>query len=66
MALGMIAGNRFDYRQAVQEFQEAVRIDPSSPLAWDFLSWALGYQQPPDLPGAEKQRVNPCVLASPL
>jgi tetratricopeptide (TPR) repeat protein len=54
MALGMIAGNRFDYRQAVQEFQEAVRIDPNSPLAWDFLSWALGYMQPPDLAGAEK------------
>jgi eukaryotic-like serine/threonine-protein kinase len=54
MALGMIAGNRFDYRQAAQEFQEAVRIDPNSPLAWDFLSWALGYMQPPDLVSAEK------------
>jgi eukaryotic-like serine/threonine-protein kinase len=54
MALGMIAGNRFDYREAAQEFQEAVRIDPSSPLAWDFLSWALAYMQPPDLAGAEK------------
>jgi serine/threonine protein kinase/Tfp pilus assembly protein PilF len=54
MASGMVAGNRFDYRQAVQEFQEAVRIDPNSPLGWDFLSWALAYQQPPDLAGAEK------------
>jgi serine/threonine protein kinase/tetratricopeptide (TPR) repeat protein len=54
MALGMIAGNKFDYRQAVQEFQEAVRLDPSSPIAWDYLSWALAYLQPPDLPGAEK------------
>jgi non-specific serine/threonine protein kinase len=54
MASGMVAGNKFDYRQAVQEFQEAVRIDPNSPLGWDFLSWALAYQQPPDLAGAEK------------
>jgi serine/threonine protein kinase/Tfp pilus assembly protein PilF len=54
MALGSVAGNRFDYQQAAQEFQEAVRLDPSSPIAWDYLSWALGYQQPPDLPGAEK------------
>jgi eukaryotic-like serine/threonine-protein kinase len=54
MALGMVAGNKFDYRQAVQEFQEAVRIDPNSPLGWDFLSWALAYQQPPDLAAAEK------------
>lgn len=54
MALGSIAGNGFDYRQAVREFQEAVRLDPSSPIAWDYLSWALGYLQPPDLAGAEK------------
>jgi non-specific serine/threonine protein kinase len=54
MALGNVAGNKFDYQQAAQEFQEAVRLDPSSPIAWDYLSWALGYQQPPDLPGAEK------------
>jgi adenylate cyclase len=54
MALGMIAGNKFDYREAVREYQEAVRLDPSSPIAWDYLSWALAYQQPPDLAGAEK------------
>jgi len=54
MALGNIAGNKFDYREAAQEFQEAARLDPSSPLAWDYLSWALAYEQPPDLEGAEK------------
>jgi serine/threonine protein kinase/Flp pilus assembly protein TadD len=54
MALGLIAGNKFDYRGAVQEYQEAVRLDPSSPLAWDYLSWTLAYMQPPDLAGAEK------------
>jgi tetratricopeptide (TPR) repeat protein len=54
MALGLIAGNKFDYREAARDYQEAVRLDPSSPLAWDYLSWALAYQQPPDLAGAEK------------
>jgi serine/threonine protein kinase/Flp pilus assembly protein TadD len=54
MALGAIAGNKFDYRQAVGEFQEAVRLDPGSPIAWDYLSWALAYLQPPDLAAAEK------------
>jgi serine/threonine protein kinase/Flp pilus assembly protein TadD len=54
MALGLIAANKFDYPQAVQEFQQAVRLDPTSPIAWDYLSWALGYQQPPDLVAAEK------------
>jgi serine/threonine protein kinase/Tfp pilus assembly protein PilF len=54
MALGLIAGNNFDYSEAAREFQEAVRIDPSAPLSWDYLSWALAYQQPPDLVAAEK------------
>ena len=54
MALGTIAGNKFDYREAAHEFQEAVRLAPNSPLAWDYLSWALAYEQPPDLEGAEK------------
>jgi eukaryotic-like serine/threonine-protein kinase len=54
MALGLIAGNNFDYTEAARQFQEAVRIDPSAPLSWDYLSWALAYQQPPDLAGAEK------------
>ena len=40
--------------EAAREYQEAVRLDPSSPMAWDYLSWALAYQQPPDLAGAEK------------
>ncbi|MFZ0285710.1 MAG: protein kinase [Terriglobales bacterium] len=54
MALGLIAGNKFEYREAVREFQEAIRIDPSFPPAWDYLSWALAYQQPPDPEAAEK------------
>jgi TolB-like protein len=54
MALGLIAGNKFDYREAAREYQEAARLDPNSPLAWDYLSWALAYLQPPDLPCAKK------------
>jgi len=54
MALGSLAGGRFDYSQAAREFQEAARLDPTLPLAWDYLSWALAYEQPPDLVGAEK------------
>ena len=54
MALGLIAGDRFNYREAAQEFQEAIRLDPNYPIAWDYLSWALAYQQPPDLPAAER------------
>jgi len=54
MALGLIAGDRFNYREAAQEFQEAIRLDPNYPIAWDYLSWALAYQQPPDLLLAER------------
>jgi serine/threonine protein kinase/Tfp pilus assembly protein PilF len=53
MALGMVAGDRFNYREAVHEFQEAIRLDPNYPIAWDYLSWALSYLQPPDLSRAE-------------
>ncbi len=53
MALGMLAGDKFNYREAAQEFQEATRLDPNYPIAWDYLSWALAYAQPPDLSRAE-------------
>ncbi|MGB9244320.1 MAG: protein kinase [Candidatus Acidiferrales bacterium] len=44
----------FDYPRAVGEFREATRLEPDNPLAWDLLSWALGYEQPPDAIEAEK------------
>ena len=44
----------FDYIRAVGEFREATRLEPDNPLAWDLLSWALGYEQPPDAIEAEK------------
>jgi tetratricopeptide (TPR) repeat protein len=53
-ALGYLFANRYDYRRAAAEFQEALRLGPDNALAWDFLSWVLAYQQPPDAVGAEK------------
>ena len=50
----MLFRSRYDYRKAAEEFREAKRLDPEDSLAWDWLSWALGYQQPPDPVGAEK------------
>jgi TolB-like protein/Tfp pilus assembly protein PilF len=47
-ALGLIAGNRFDYDRAVRLLGESVRLDPKEPRFWDNLSWALAYQTPPD------------------
>ncbi len=54
LALGMVDGSGFRYPSAVQNFREAVRLDPNSPLAWDYLAWGLAYLQPPDLPASEK------------
>jgi TolB-like protein/Flp pilus assembly protein TadD len=53
-ALGQIAADRYDYRRAAQEFLEATRLDPQDAVAWDFSSWALAYEQPPEAVGAEK------------
>ena len=54
MALGSLGGDTFDYSTSAREFREATRLDPNLAIAWDYLSWALAYQQPPDLAGAEK------------
>ena len=53
-ALGFVAASRYDYRKGADEFREATRLDPLDGLAFDYLSWALAYQQPPDAAGAEK------------
>jgi serine/threonine protein kinase/Tfp pilus assembly protein PilF len=54
VALAQSYALRFDYARAVGELREAVRLEPDNPLAWDLLSWALGYVQPPDALEAEK------------
>jgi len=54
MALGMFVANKFDYRGGAREFEEATRLDANYAEAWDYLSWALAYEQPPDLQAAER------------
>jgi len=54
VALGQTYALRFDYARAVSEYREATRLEPDNALAWDQLSWALAYEQPPDALEAEK------------
>jgi len=54
VAMGRVYGMKYDYARAVQEFRVAIRLEPQNILAWDLLSWALAYKQPPDAPEAEK------------
>ena len=53
-SLGLIAASKYEYRRAAEEFREARRLEPDSAATWDYESWALAYQQPPDGAGAEK------------
>jgi TolB-like protein/Flp pilus assembly protein TadD len=53
-ALGHVYGSKYDYLRAAEEFREALRLQPQNAIAWDYLSWALAYQQPPDGLEAEK------------
>ena len=43
----------YQYLLAVPEFNRATELDPNSPVAWDGLSWALGYITPADAIRAE-------------
>ncbi len=54
IALGQTYALNYNYRGAVPELREAVRLEPENSLAWDLLSWALGYLQPPDAIESEK------------
>jgi serine/threonine protein kinase/Flp pilus assembly protein TadD len=54
MALGTVSADKYDYPGAAREFRTATELDPENSYAWDLLSWALGYEQPPDAAGAEK------------
>lgn len=53
-SLGIIAAARYEYVAAERSFREAIRLDATDPFAWDLLSWALGYQQPPRAVEAEQ------------
>jgi serine/threonine protein kinase/tetratricopeptide (TPR) repeat protein len=54
VALGRTYGARYDYGRSAEEMRVAIRLEPQSAPAWDLLSWALAYEQPPDAIEAEK------------
>jgi serine/threonine protein kinase len=54
VALGQTVALKYDYPAAVAELREAIKLEPDNALAWDLLSWALGYEQPPDAAESEK------------
>jgi eukaryotic-like serine/threonine-protein kinase len=54
MALGTIRVDQYDYAGAAREYRTATDLAPDNAFAWDMLSWALGYEQPPEATAAEK------------
>lgn len=69
VALGQTYALEFDYGRAATEDREAIRLEPENPLAWDQLSWNLGYEQPPEALEAERTareaiRLNPASPAA--
>jgi eukaryotic-like serine/threonine-protein kinase len=54
MALGTVSADGYDYAGAAREFRTATDLDPDNAFAWDLLSWALAYEQPPEAAAAEK------------
>jgi tetratricopeptide (TPR) repeat protein len=54
VAMANVYGNSFDYVRAAEVARKAAALEPDNAHAWDQLSWALAYQQPPDSVGAEK------------
>ncbi len=64
VALARFYGENFKYADAVREARLAIEQEPDNALAWDQLSWALGYVIPPEPLEAEKAareafRLNP-------
>jgi tetratricopeptide (TPR) repeat protein len=53
IAMGTVYSDKYDYVTAAREYRIAADLDPNSGYASDQLSWALGYEQPPDAIGAE-------------
>jgi serine/threonine protein kinase/tetratricopeptide (TPR) repeat protein len=54
MALGTVSVAKYDYAGAAREYRTAIDLNPDNAFAWDMLSWALGYEQPPEAAAAEK------------
>ena len=54
LALGTVCTDKYDYECGAREFRIATELDPDNGYASDLLSWALGYEQPPDPRAAEE------------
>jgi len=54
VATGEVFAVQYDYRRAAERFRDATQLDSEDSWSWDMLSWALGYQRPPDARGAEQ------------
>ena len=54
LALGTVSADKYDYVGAAREFRTATNLDVNDAYAWDLLSWALAYEQPPEATEAEK------------
>ncbi|HEV2103370.1 MAG TPA: protein kinase [Candidatus Acidoferrum sp.] len=66
IAMARIYGVTFRYPESINELRLAVQEEPDNALAWDMLSWALGYKTPPDPVESEKAareaiRLNPAL-----
>jgi len=54
VALGTVLMDKYEYAPAAGEFRTATELNASDAHAWDLLSWALCYKQPPEPIEAEK------------
>jgi len=59
-------GQHYKYMEDVSELRLAVQEEPDNALAWDMMSWALGYATPPQAVESEKAareaiRLNPAL-----
>jgi serine/threonine protein kinase/Tfp pilus assembly protein PilF len=66
IAMARVFGVNYRYAQSISELRLAVQEEPDNALAWDMLSWALGYVTPPDPVESERAareaiRLNPAL-----
>jgi tetratricopeptide (TPR) repeat protein len=66
IAMARVYGVTFRYPESISELRLAVQEEPDNALAWDMLSWALGYETPADPVESEKAareaiRLNPAL-----
>jgi TolB-like protein/predicted Ser/Thr protein kinase/TolA-binding protein len=54
VAMGTVLMDKYEYAEGAGEFRTATELNPSNAHAWDLLSWALCYKQPPEPEVAEK------------